>query len=415
MKKLKNSILLLLTLSLAITATANLSPVYASPVLSVVPAAVVSTVNYPIGTLFPVNITVTGVSRLSGFEFKLGYNGTILQNYTAITLGDFFTVGGTYGTGVAPWGPSVVWHDEMNNALGFAWYSVTLGTWHPNYVNGLTGSGTLATISFNVTGNSGTILNLYDTVLADPEGNLIDHEAKFGVFSNVRDPPTVSLKAIPATQEIKQKIEFDASESRPYPAPGASIKKYEFDFGDGTPIYNSVDRWGRPKPTTDHSYEFVGMYKVSVTVTDDIGAKGRAEVYVKVIPPTGAKAKIVNAEPAYRNIKVSGKELGINYFSLNPFIIDVQNLCGVSVKVKVSVIVDRDGVTVKTFETSSYTFAEGTYLAEYRFDTSTETPPQYETNLIIGKYTVKTQVLYTTDSHKWAAGNTWTFGFRVTP
>lgn len=412
MKKLKNSILLLLTLSLVIAATANLSPVYASPTdLSVVPAAVVGIDDYPINTLFSVNITVTSVLRLSGFEFKLGYDGTILENSTAIILGDFF--GGPSKIGPMPDGPSIVWHNEMNN--GLAWYAVTLGDDSPQYYTGLRGSGTLATIKFKVTGTGATILALFDTILANPEGDSIDHEAKFGVFSNVREPPTASLEAIPATAEIKQSIVFDASESKPYdPSAGQEIKKYVFDFGDGTPIEESVDRWLRPKPTTEHSYESVGMYTVSVTITDDIGAQNRAEVLVKIVPPSGAQAAIVNAEPAYRNIKVSGKELGINYFSLNPFIVDVQNLASVSVKVKVGFTVLRDGVKVATFETSPHTFAAGTYQEEYRFDTSTESPPKYETNLTIGKYKVTAQCFYLKDG-KYVAGNTWNFGFRVTP
>jgi len=411
MKKLRNSMLLLLSLSLIITATVNLSPVFASPTaLRVLPESIIGYEYAPL-TWFTVNVTVEDVTGLAGFEFKLGYVNTVL-NAMSITLGDFFP----RPIGPAPDGPSIIWHEEMNNDLGYVFYAVTLGRLSPDYAGGKSGSGTLATINFTVTGWGGTILDLYDTVLCSPNAEYINHEVYFGIFNNQKEPPHVIFTASTYIEEIKKTIEFDAHLTHDHdpPGEGGTIVSYYWDFGDGT-TETSVDNLGSPTPYTDHSYEFVGTYTVSLTVTDDMGAQGRAEVTIKVIPPTAAKAAVVEAEPAYRHIRVSGKEYGINFFSLNPFYVDVQNLCGSSLRVKVGFTIKRDGATVDYFETSPYTFEEGTYLSIHRFDTSKESPPEYETHEIPGKYMVTAQCLYSTDGGTYAAGNIRSFGFRVSP
>jgi hypothetical protein len=104
---------------------------------------------------FTVNINVSNVEDLYGWEFKLYYNRTILSN-SSVTEGSFLSsAGSTYF--------SVVNNTDTYNAThGRYWVSCTLLTNTP----GKTGSGTLATISFTVDGPGGTSpLVLADTDL----------------------------------------------------------------------------------------------------------------------------------------------------------------------------------------------------------------------------------------------------------
>jgi hypothetical protein len=105
---------------------------------------------------FTVNIDVSTVDDLYGWEFKLYYNTTILSN-GSVTEGSF--LGGP--------GPSTFFSvlnntDTYNATHGRFWVTCTkLGN-----IAGTTGSGTLATIGFTVDGPGGTTpLDLTDTKL----------------------------------------------------------------------------------------------------------------------------------------------------------------------------------------------------------------------------------------------------------
>jgi len=422
MNKLKNSIPLLLTLAL-ITATVNLSPVYASPtglqVLDAIDgdASIVHSEYIP-GASFTVNVYVDDVEHLFGFEFKLVYLPTIVNvlSVDKITLGEeWYPSGGGFGgpstIGPAPGGPSIVWYKEVNNELGYVWYAVTLGTDSPNYATGLSGSGTLATIEFTVNGEGGTILDLVETDLRNPQAEEIPHEVSYATYTNVPGAPTASFTADPTTLEIKQKVRFDASASYD---PDGYIVSYYWEFGDGT-NETSVDHSGRPTPMTDHAYSNPGKYRVKLTVTDNSSAQSMATAPITVNPPSTPNAKITEAEPEFRNIKLSGKEYGINFFSMNNFIVYVQNLANGPTYVYVSFTITRDGDFVYYFETAPFTFAEGTYEVVHKFNTQYEDPEQYETNEVIGEYIVKAQVWYSSDGYTYFQGNIKSFKFKVTP
>jgi len=412
MKKLRNSILLLLTLSLFITATANLSPVYAQfTALSVEPSIVVGYEKIP-GYLFNVNVTVTDVSGLTGFVFNLAYDPAVLEA-TAITKGAFFEG----AIGLFPHGPVIELQKEIDNDLGYVSYALMFGWASPYFYSGKSGSGTLATIGFNVTGIGGTILDLVDTNLVDPAGGNIDHEVIPGLFNNLKAAPVVESIEVSLTEpQIGESVAFSAQAYDP--DPDGYIVSYYWDFGDGT-AEESYDRWGVPIPHTEHTYEMIGTYTVKLTVTDDMGAKGRRSVTIKVTPPRGLKADLVDAWPEFRNIVCPPwpeEEVWWRQdMHFNPLYADVVNLASGAVTVKVRFTVTRDGVKVAEFDTSSYTFAAGSYLAEHRFNTATDcSPPQYETNFDEGSYVVKATCLYQVGA-KWTEGRTRTFKFKVTP
>ena len=128
--------------------------------------------------VFTINITVTDVSDLYGYEFKLFYKNDILEG-RGVTLpaGHFLT-------------PEIdprniyVWINETNNA-----YNATHGCIHFafslfNYVGnetGKTGSGILVTVQFKARELGNSILDLCETILADPEGEIISHSSLDGL------------------------------------------------------------------------------------------------------------------------------------------------------------------------------------------------------------------------------------------
>lgn len=70
-------------------------------------------------------------------------------------------------------------------------------------------------------------------------------------------------------------MEFDASGSYD-PAPG-QIRRYEWSFGDGNTSMLSM-------PRTSHRFFSPGTYNVSLSVLDDLGARGRRSVDITVSP-----------------------------------------------------------------------------------------------------------------------------------
>jgi len=162
---------LILILSLTIS-TALMSPVTASPTttLYVDPASIIDTGLTP-GKSFTININVAGVTDLFGFNFKLKYKTAVLTA-TSVAIGSFLL-------------PDYIeWQNEINDAVGYVWYSVSQDLYEEA---GVTGSGTLATISFTVDALGGSCLYLCDTQLTatpDTEEHPIDHEVYDGHFVN---------------------------------------------------------------------------------------------------------------------------------------------------------------------------------------------------------------------------------------
>jgi len=121
---------------------------------------------------FTVDVNVFNVSNLQGFEFRLGYNATILD-VTGVTEGSFLTSI-----------PNVTFtfHSEEYPVEGYVRV-------YANIVSGgpANGTGTLATVTFNATygGAASCVLDLYDTALTDPQGGLISHEVADGYYEFV--------------------------------------------------------------------------------------------------------------------------------------------------------------------------------------------------------------------------------------
>lgn len=149
------------------------------PYLLVTPPVCVAKV---LGESFIVNVEVSNVQNLRAFEFKLGYNTTLLD-VLGVVQGYFFP----------PSPKSSTEKLEINETVGFVWIRVSLSGSEP----AKNGSGTLVRIAFSVSFNSNSseeaccALNLYDTLLYDDSMATIVHSSAAGLyfFRRVQDDP----------------------------------------------------------------------------------------------------------------------------------------------------------------------------------------------------------------------------------
>jgi hypothetical protein len=149
------------------------------PYLSVTPPMYVAKA---LNESFVINVEISNVQNLRAFEFKLGYNTTILD-VLKVLQGYFFP----------PSPRSFVEKLEINETVGFVWMRVSLSDSEP----AISGSGTLARIAFNVSFNSTSneenccALNLYDSLLYDNSMATIVHSSVCGLyfFGRVQDDP----------------------------------------------------------------------------------------------------------------------------------------------------------------------------------------------------------------------------------
>ena len=134
-----------------------------------------------LGEEFLINVVVVNITHLYSFEFKLGYNTTLLDAIN-VTEGSFLkSLGSTSAT------------MEIHEPEGYVLINVALLAPAPP----AEGSGILATIKFRVT--HATVypetvrcgLDLYDTNLSDPAGEPIPHTVHDGSYEFVPFPPCI--------------------------------------------------------------------------------------------------------------------------------------------------------------------------------------------------------------------------------
>ena len=124
------------------------------------------------GSSFTVEIWIRNVADLTGYEFKLRYNTSVLT----ATQNEY---GGIFGpvTDV-----SYFWFaDAIYDGAGYLYYGVSQAFGEPSF----NGSGRLAKIHFDVDSSGGSALDLYDTIILDSAAADIAHASIDGYFSNV--------------------------------------------------------------------------------------------------------------------------------------------------------------------------------------------------------------------------------------
>lgn len=176
-KSLLSMFLVLLALcSIALINTGKAPP--AATKLVVEP--VISVANY--GNTFTISIDITGVSDLYGWGGKLIWHPPLLQ-CLSVTEGPFLTDWGTRQTFPV--------HSYNNGDIPGSSY-VLFGSTSMGGVAGVSGSGTLATVTFQVEGTGECVLDLFDTSLQGVdiitwELYPIDHSAEDGYFESVEN------------------------------------------------------------------------------------------------------------------------------------------------------------------------------------------------------------------------------------
>lgn len=116
---------------------------------------------------FTINISILNVEDLYTFEFKLGYDNTILN---AVDVKPGFPI---------PSGAS--FNITINNTAGYVWVYMSF---NPLY-GMITGNETLANVEFHVVGLGESILDLYDVQLLNTAGEPLTFTVTDGSFQNV--------------------------------------------------------------------------------------------------------------------------------------------------------------------------------------------------------------------------------------
>jgi len=174
----------LFLLSIFTVVVTNVCVIHANSVdctyLSVTPPAYVSKA---LGEVFTIDIDISNVQNLRAFEFKLGYNTTLLEA-VQVAQGPFFP----------PPPKSLIEKLEINETGGIVWVRISL----PGSEPPIDGSGTLATITFRVAFSptppqkACCVLDLYNTLLYDHSMRAIPHDYAGGLYfcgSVQEDPP----------------------------------------------------------------------------------------------------------------------------------------------------------------------------------------------------------------------------------
>jgi PKD repeat protein len=140
--------------------------------------------------------------------------------------------------------------------------------------DGTTGSGRVATHQFTTAGTFTVTLTV-----TDDDGYAASTSSAVAVTATAN--PTAVFTFSPTTPKQHEEILFNASSSTA--AAGRSIVSYNWDFGTG--------RTGSGVTVTK-TYDAVGTYTITLTVTDDIGKIGVASKTVPVAS-SGLEAKFV--------------------------------------------------------------------------------------------------------------------------
>jgi hypothetical protein len=153
-------LLVLMVLVIAVPVSAETARVYVDP------SSLVDSALTPPQT-FPINVTVANIIDLYGFEFKLGYDTTLLD-LVGVTIHQFLK-------------PSTFMvANETNEEEGWYWLGISSMASPP----GVDGSGPLVTLTFKVTGIGSCALDIYDIKFVDSDAALIPVSVEDGYFEN---------------------------------------------------------------------------------------------------------------------------------------------------------------------------------------------------------------------------------------
>jgi hypothetical protein len=247
----------------------NIKPVYSATASLCVDPAIITKAT---GESLKVNISVTAAEYLYAWQANVSYNPAVLECVN-VTEGEFLGIqpDGTFGA------------KTIKNEKGWALFGwSTLG----EYI-GVSGSGTLATMEFDVIATGESLIKIeteaynmsgqitvptYMQAQASPNPppNFYDivFTAENGFFTNTLTPPVASFTYSPENPVINEAITFNASASTA--TSPLEIAEYYWDFGDGENTTVATT-------TVEHTYTIGGAFTVSLTVIDNATASELVE------------------------------------------------------------------------------------------------------------------------------------------
>lgn len=238
---------------LFVASVANLAPVHSEVETKL---AISPKILYTASNTFTVNVTVINAEYLFAWQANLTFNKNVLK-LTSVTEGDFFA------------------RQPQGTLAGLlirdSW--ALFGYTTKGEYQGVSGSGNLATLNFQVMGEGISLLDIRETnrtylqaqtsPYPPPDFEYFDFTIQDGIFVNTIIPPAADFDYSPKPPAINQSVTFNASLSSAT-AP-LEIVDYIWDFDDGTNATVTT-------PTINHTYTAGGIYHVKLTVTDDAEA-----------------------------------------------------------------------------------------------------------------------------------------------
>ena len=145
--------------------------------------------------LFPINITISNVVGMAGYEFRFNWNTSILTstqwNYTSKTWIQNPSTPTPYANFTIALNNITV----MSNGLSRFWLVVySLPQHQLSLPPGISGAFTVAKLQFKMIATGQSLLDLSNTVLSDPSGNAIGHSNSDGMVTTAF-PAAISIES----------------------------------------------------------------------------------------------------------------------------------------------------------------------------------------------------------------------------
>jgi len=216
------------------------SLVFADATVQVTP----SITNVNVGTVFNVNVTISGVSNLYAWEFRVYFLNAII-NCTATTEGSFLSSVG-----------STVFLLNITNNFNSTYGRVLAACTLLGAGKSASGSGVLATLTFNATSNGSSNLDLQETKLSDINSQSIPNTA---IGGRVRVGPGGAIHDLTVVNVASQR----KTVGKGYPD---NITVTVLNSGDFTETFNVTLRLNGTDTMTKESTMLSGAY-VSIIFT----------------------------------------------------------------------------------------------------------------------------------------------------
>jgi hypothetical protein len=240
---------------------------------------------FPIGNQFTVKVNLTGSGLLHAFDVSLNYNITAGPNVLQAIGGSL--TGGLFDPNSPPTGCSIliVKHEVDIPPGQIRFTAVVVGGCS------VSGTGTLFSVSFLVTGTGATSIDIVQyqngaprSLIIDSNNARLDYQPADAYFRNKPGiPPVATFSFSPQLRLFNTTVALDASQSYdPDNATLPGISKYIWDFGDGSALVSN------PGPFASHIFAFglipvAGTFSVKLVVIDvDNGLPMRLIIPVKV-------------------------------------------------------------------------------------------------------------------------------------